>query len=447
MNKNIIPTLFLVLMVSVPISGQESNDALLIKRMNMKEVCIGKEIKVVGGTFYSNEVIHWPGEGGSIYVQNLRTKEYYIFAQSAFESKSAGSVSDYIMTCKASTRGTSGQVRYGRNKDKYPGENRMALLIGNSNYIYDAFLKNPVNDVENVSKELLQYGFDTYLYFDCNASQMQSAITAFRNKSRNANVVLYYYAGHGVSWENRYYYLPVDVELEKESSLTSCIEGSDLLEQLQSNDRITLVLLDACRSRIKWARGANDNVHIQMEAPRNMAIVFSTNDGGYALDGDGDLSPFAEAFITSLRNKDNSFAECAININKYLDEQTGGKQNSSQSIGLTKNFYFSRKTPNPTPFSANQERESEVKTYSLSRIEEIDFSRGEAAYKTGDYDLAFRTLLPLAQNSYSDAYFYVADMYHRGLGTRKDRNEAEKWYKKAAAAGNTKAKKILIDKF
>lgn len=450
MNKNIIFTFLFIVMASLPSFAQDLNDTLVIKKMNIETVQIGKGGKTIGDTFYMNETIHWPGSGGSIYAQNKRTKEYYIFTQSAFESKSAGSVSDYILTCKASTRGTSNQIHIGRNKENYLGEKRVAFLIGNSNYLYDAFLKNPVSDVENVAKELQEYGFDTYSYFDCNTSQMRSAITTFHNKAKDSNVALFYYAGHGLSWGNRYYYLPIDVELETESSLNSCIEGHTLLEQLKSDDRVTLVLLDACRSRKTWNRGTNVDVRVQMEAPRNMAIIFSTTDGGYALDGDGDLSPFAEGFITSLRSGRVSFDECAIGINRFIDEKTGHRQNSSQSSGLMENFYFSDKTSSLSVSShvgKLREEKSEKVGFSTSKTVESDFKTGETAYKAGKFESAFRLLLPLAQKGYSDAYFYVADMYHRGLGVRKDRNEAERWYKKAAEAGNAKANNILLNKF
>jgi len=48
---------------------------------------------------------------------------------------------------------------------------------------------------------------------------------------------------------------------------------------------------------------------------------------------------------------------------------------------------------------------------------------------------------------YVKAYFPVADMFHRGQGVQKDRAEAEKWYTKAAEAGDSKAKRILYEKF
>ena len=446
--------LLLAFYICSPIWAQENNDLLKIKKMNVKEVKIGRAVKTVNSTFYMNETIYWSGQNGAIYAQNLRTKEYYIITQNAFEAKSAGSVADYILTCKASTRGSSGgQVCYGRNKERIGGEKRVALLIGNSNYLNETFLKNPVCDVSSVSSSLVEYGFDTYTYFDCTSSQMRSAIDQFRRKASGSKVALFYFAGHGISWENKYYYLPVDVELEQVSSLSSCIEGYSLLNDLQSDDRITLVLLDACRTKKRsWARGTDDNVRIQMEAPTNMAIVFSTTDGSYALDGDGDLSPFAEGLLSSLQKENVSFTDCSTEINRFIYEKTGHSQNSSLSSNLLGNFYFSSPTGGiviPSAATPAQPVLSATSVESQTTISSSpsQFKDGKRLFEQGDYAGAFRILKPLADGGYQEAFFYVADMYHRGNGVKKDREEAEKWYKKAAAAGNTKAKRILIDKF
>ena len=50
-----------------------------------------------------------------------------------------------------------------------------------------------------------------------------------------------------------------------------------------------------------------------------------------------------------------------------------------------------------------------------------------------------------ADAGYTPAYIEVAKMYHGGRGVTKDRNVAEQWYQKAANAGNSEAKRILLN--
>lgn len=425
----------------------DRDDSVVIRKMNTPSIKIGNSIKKEGDSFRMGEEIKWSVDNQAVYAQNMRTKEYYIFTKEAFDSKSVKTLDAYILTCRASTRSVTGKVTYGKNKERFDGEKRIALVIGNSNYLYDASLKNPVFDVASISAQLTEFGFDTYSFYDCNANDMKGAISSFVRRSESYDVALFYYAGHGVSWDHRYYYLPVDVELDRQSQLQNCVEGFGLLSQLQSNTRTTLVLLDACRTKkISWARGVDDSIRIQMEAPRNMAVVYSTTDGSFAMDGEGDLSPFAEGFLLAMRTPGISFSECAVRVNSYIDEITGHRQNSSQSISLTEMFYFShpgQKSALPDAVTPAKLSRPEVDADSLGE----QYEKGMRMYKTADYANAFKYLAPLAEKGYVNAYFPVAEMYHGGRGVTKDRDLALKWYQKAADAGNEEAKRIIIRYF
>jgi TPR repeat protein len=57
---------------------------------------------------------------------------------------------------------------------------------------------------------------------------------------------------------------------------------------------------------------------------------------------------------------------------------------------------------------------------------------GDAAYKRGDYKLALRLWLPLAEQGEADAQYKVGTMYDHGFGVLRNCVEAMKWYRKAA---------------
>ena len=48
-----------------------------------------------------------------------------------------------------------------------------------------------------------------------------------------------------------------------------------------------------------------------------------------------------------------------------------------------------------------------------------------------------------AEAGYTKAFRELGEMYHGGRGTLKDRSMAEYWYRKAAAAGDAKAERLL----
>ena len=53
--------------------------------------------------------------------------------------------------------------------------NRLALLIGNSNYKYAANLSNPVNDVRAIKRVLEQLGFTVLKYEDCSQKHYEKS--------------------------------------------------------------------------------------------------------------------------------------------------------------------------------------------------------------------------------------------------------------------------------
>ena len=71
---------------------------------------------------------------------------------------------------------------------------------------------------------------------------------------------------------------------------------------------------------------------------------------------------------------------------------------------------------------------------------------GVKAYRSGDYQTAFRELSPLAEKGDPIAQYYTGLMYDKGMGAEKNETEALKWFRKAAPGlrraaekGNTEA--------
>src|SRR3954447_13777083 len=78
-------------------------------------------------------------------------------------------------------------------------EKRVALIIGNSNYEKVARLPNPANDAALIAETFKSAGFDNVeLRRDLKVSDMRRALRDFMDKSRQADVAVVYYAGHGI---------------------------------------------------------------------------------------------------------------------------------------------------------------------------------------------------------------------------------------------------------
>src|SRR5690242_16064946 len=78
-------------------------------------------------------------------------------------------------------------------------EKRVALIIGNSAYDKVARLPNPANDAALVADTLKSAGFDSVdLRRDLKIADMRRTLRDFVDKSRDADVAVIYYAGHGI---------------------------------------------------------------------------------------------------------------------------------------------------------------------------------------------------------------------------------------------------------
>jgi hypothetical protein len=89
--------------------------------------------------------------------------------------------------------------------DESYSEKRLALVIGNSNYIYGNFLPNPVNDANAISQALAEVGFTVLKYLNTDQKMLNRALDEFGEKLKNYTVGLFYYAGHGLQVKGNNY--------------------------------------------------------------------------------------------------------------------------------------------------------------------------------------------------------------------------------------------------
>src|SRR3979490_2639733 len=75
-------------------------------------------------------------------------------------------------------------------------EARVALVVDNSAYQSTAPLANPLNDARDMAAALKSVGFDVVEALDADKRKLDGAMRAFTDKLANADVALFFYAGH-----------------------------------------------------------------------------------------------------------------------------------------------------------------------------------------------------------------------------------------------------------
>jgi hypothetical protein len=194
--------------------------------------------------------------------------------------------------------------------EAFAAERRVALVIGNSSYIHAPALDNPVNDVTAVSVMLEGAGFqvvETRNNLDNTA--MRRVIREFSAMTRDADVAVVFYAGHGLEVDGTNYLIPTDAKLASDIDVEDeAISLDRVLRVLEPARSLRLVILDACRDnpfvktmkRTLASRSFGRGLAGVEPAMSNTLIAFAAKAGSTANDGDGAHSPFTTALLKHL---------------------------------------------------------------------------------------------------------------------------------------------------
>jgi hypothetical protein len=364
------------------------DEVLKIINLNTPTIKIGGKPLKAGDTFKVGSTIQWGDPDQTMECKGMSTGSPYRFSRKQFESKGAiTSVRDYLLRLgQASTRDSAFQPVFkpGSKKDSFP-EKRCALIIGNSNYSYISYLRNPLKDASDISNSLRGLGFDVMEGYDCNFDEMKTLMNVFSSKAHGYDVAIIYYSGHGLQEEGRNYLIPVDCQLERKSDLWKCVAAVDMVQKLEDTGCETCMLyLDACRNvKTSWNRSASEGL-ATMEGFPGMVIAFSTQNGRTASDGKGENSPFAEAFLNNV-SSNATFPEMMSNVAKQTYVLTERVQFPVTVGSLVTDFRF-----NPAGGGAKTVTVRPEKRVEEKRVEERPVvSPGPKVYKPRENTVSF----------------------------------------------------------
>jgi len=231
------------------------------------------------------------------------------------------------------------------------GQSRVAFVLGNGDYQHTTALTNPRNDAWAVTEALQRMNFDVLLEFDLDKPGTEQALKHFAQKLKHAEVALFYYAGHGLQVDGVNYLVPVDADLEDESDLLlEVIEMDTVLRIMESQQRVNLIFLDACRNNplafnLARSMGATRSAGIQqglasMDAATGTLISFATKDNFVAMDGEGEHSPYARALLKHIAAPGVDVALMLRRVREDVMKSTENKQVPWEYGSLLGEFCF-----------------------------------------------------------------------------------------------------------
>ena len=223
---------------------------------------------------------------------------------------------------------------------------RIALVIGNSDYKNAPRLFNPRNDANAIAAALTKLDFEVIKGLDLNKRQTLQTFNEFRKKVQATDVALLFYAGHGLQVSGENYLIPTDASPGSELELKAqAMRLATILKMMENPNRISIVLLDACRDnplakRLSRPIGTRSNsigrglAHIKTGL--GTYIGFSAQPDNVALDGDGKHSPFARALLNNIHRENQDIESVMRLVRAEVYKKTNGNQipwGYSSSIG------------------------------------------------------------------------------------------------------------------
>jgi hypothetical protein len=223
-------------------------------------------------------------------------------------------------------------------------ERRVALVIGNGAYQYTGQLHNPANDAQDIAQALRKVNFQVILKTDASLETMADAIYQFGESLKGGGVGLFYYSGHGLQVKGENYLLPVDANLTREDDIKrKAINANDVLEKMgEGKSHLNLVFLDACRNNpFPSSTRAVSRGLAGMSAPNGTLLVFSTDPGNVAADGNGRNGTYTKHLLQQINQPGLEVGMMLRKVRTAVKEETGGQQVPWENGSIEGEFYFS----------------------------------------------------------------------------------------------------------
>ncbi len=233
---------------------------------------------------------------------------------------------------------------------------RMALVVGNGNYVHLDPLPNATRDARDIAAALQRQGFDVTLALDSAFDDLRRTLEQFAQAAAGAEAVLFYFSGHGFQKSGVNYLAPVDAVLDKVDLVADqTLRLDGITDRLSAVGRHSIILLDACRNNpLLESLGADMPAGLAVpETGRDTFVAFATQPGNLTYDGrEGQNSPFTRALLRHIGTEGQPISELMIEVRNEVEAVTMGQQIPWDQSSLTAPFFFNPLRPTAEEFEA-----------------------------------------------------------------------------------------------
>lgn len=230
---------------------------------------------------------------------------------------------------------------------------KVALVIGNSEYKNVFSLKNPVNDAADTGEALKRMGFEVTALSNAPVADMRRTLKQFGEKAKLADVAVVFYSGHALQSDGVSWLLAADGQARSLADITKgSISLPEILEQLEGVEKAGMVFIDAARNdpfNEAAKRQLPSGLKKQVEEPKNVLISFATGAGRKVADGEGRNSPFTAALLKHIEEPGIELIALMKRVREDVVRATAGEQVPSFYISAADEAYFVAALPKVEP--------------------------------------------------------------------------------------------------
>ncbi|MGX7689502.1 caspase family protein [Flectobacillus roseus] len=213
-----------------------------------------------------------------------------------------------------------------------PEPKRYALLIANNDYQKVSSLKKvPIQDITFLQKSLIALGFKVDTCINQNREHMLNTLDTFVEKAAKADIVFYYYSGHGIQADGNNYLVPTDAYFRTVTDIpTRAVAVQSMISKLDEAQAASkIVVLDACRNSnvpIALANSRSEDVRgftpiAGLKSFGGTYIVNSTQPNKVAYN-DGLFAKYLASFLI----KGKSVTDIFRTVRKTIRDASSGNQ-------------------------------------------------------------------------------------------------------------------------
>jgi hypothetical protein len=223
-------------------------------------------------------------------------------------------------------------------------DKRIALVVGNGAYRYASPLENPVNDARGMRDVLTKLGFNVVYGEDLEQKALRRKVGQFAAIAKGADVAIVYFAGHGATFGDTPYVVPVDAEFASLDQMPyELVPVETLIGELRQVKGVRIAILDACRdneAELELKRKAANRGHVTrgLELTKNsdgLILAYATQHLSTAADSVGsDHSPFTAALLRNIATPGVDVKEMFFKVARDVLAATDGRQRPEISVSF-----------------------------------------------------------------------------------------------------------------